>query len=761
MKYTTGKKSQKRCTAGESWRVLTALVLGYGLSVAAEDKLPDRGEPHSSIEQAAPRLLLLAQEDPNPAPSLVEPEAAQFLLQSQPARRKRRARQKRGASSSRAEEMGISDRHVELLDSIHGDDLWPSAGKSISSLSRILEAGAVDTDLGRAEVLRVLLDAYEEQWSSLAGSHWNVDPNNYPREVLVPIFRRAIGPEETRVLDERIHLLLYHGWISKLRGMDKLVVRLIESEHLAPELYEALHAKMLETLRRSCRTSVDQDLAGNPVQIVVSRSKPTDWPSLYRRLFLPLWDSPRATEAHRIALYDALEDAVVGKNRDLRWADTCSVYISWLQARRWITRDHVQRYFDRLFELPAPSPGDRARISYTLFPEVYEACPDWRGLGIKPSRAQLAEWWRGGGREAMWIQPFAKPKLARMFVLVEPDGEGESMVLLTAETAVEAGVVAETSCDSPWGPYRFRVRVMPSPREEGITLSHLAISQEFVDWGIPKELETPYAQHLPKTEHIQAGIYAYIPQFAVLRPAVGYLGGLHVLFVQDADTPPEGVPHDVDSLLTALCRDLPPGVVLHGNFPGPGDEFLPLSTRLALARRYLDLVKGPEHRDEWRRSSSMSNRFARLARFACEHGDDRGREALQKWISRDWPYVKTIKQALQDCEQLLVVAEAADESSYLFDLLDEDDRKPELLALLFNEDVIAGLTDAERIELARLVVERLLRDQSDEALQFRIVVALRSLTGEEFGYAYFGQASVRATALKQWHGWALKQANER
>ena len=75
--------------------------------------------------------------------------------------------------------MGVSEEHVKALDAIRADDVSPGIGNAISSLERILEAGAVDTDLGRAEVLRVLLDAYEQLWDRLAGDHWNVDANNF------------------------------------------------------------------------------------------------------------------------------------------------------------------------------------------------------------------------------------------------------------------------------------------------------------------------------------------------------------------------------------------------------------------------------------------------------------------------------------------------------------------------------------------------------------------------------------------------------
>lgn len=661
------------------------------------------------------------------------------------------------AVSERAQKIGVTDLHVQALDTVLDYNGGPDANYAILTLEKILSAGAVETDLGRAEVLRALFHVYEVLLNEPPDVRESFKPHGSPRQILVPIVGHEIGPEETRVLDERIHLLLYHGWISNIRGIEKFVFRLIESEHLAPSLYDTLHAKMLETLRRSCRTSADRDAAGQPVQLTFCRSQPAEWPCILHRLFMPLWDSPRATQGHRVALYEALEDALLGNNRNIEWAQKCSVYVSWLRARNWITRDHIQGYFDRWFDSTDPVSQATELFSYTLFPEVYEACPQWRNPNTKPPLAQFVAWWRRGGREARWIQPFAKPTRARIFILFERSNEDETAVLLAAETAVEAGIVAETSCDSPWGPFRFRVRVMPSLREEGIILSHFAISQEDKDPWSPKDLETPVARHLPKTYRMRAGTYARISEGFLYRPQSRNLSALFVLFVQDADISPDLVPHDADSLMAALARQLPPDTNLHGGFPDHNDEFLPLRYRLALTSRLLDIVDEPATADARRAPGVGYQALARQAHFACEHGDDKGREALQKWIDRDWRGAKHIKQALQECDQLLVTAAATGESSFLFDLLDNDERKPEVVSLLFNDDVIAGLTDSERLELARKVVERLLPEQTDDAVQFMTVVALRGLTGKEFGYTYFGHASARTAALRQWREWAAKQ----
>lgn len=698
---------------------------------------PNKGSPESSPSNGEARVALLAQSHQSKSS---DPRARAFV---QSAGESQRATDP-STLSRRARQMGVTDLELQALDAILNYKGGPDAKSAILALEKILSAGAVGTDLGRAEVLRALLHVYEVLMNQPADARRDFKPLGSPRQILVPIVRHKIGPEETRVLDERIHLILYHAWISHIRGIEELLARLIESEHLAPALYDTLNMKMLETLRRSCRASAERDVAGQPVEITLSRSKSSDWPCIPHQLFRPLWDSPRATERHRNALYGALEDALIGENRNFAWADSCSVYVSWLRERKWITRDHIQRYFDRMFETADPKPGATDRIAYTLFPEVYEAGPHRKGSSAKPSRAKLKDWWRRGGREAEWTRSFAKPQRIRMFMLVDSGAADGSLALLTAETAIEAGVVAETSFDSPWGPFRFRIRVTPSVREEGILLSNFAISRDGTD------------SKLPWTARISAGAYARINQNFLYLGRQRSPAALLALFVEDADSPPELVPRDADSLIAKLGRELSPGVPVSSEFPGREDAFLPMPYRLTIARRYLDVVEEPE----WPRARSMYGKFAQLARFACEHGDDNGRKALQKWIDRDWPQSNHMKQVLQECDRLLATVAASEGSSILFDILNDEGRKSEVLALLLKSEVVESLTESERTRLAGQVVQRLLRGQTDEAKQYTAIVVLRNLTGQSFGYSYFGQASSRRAALRDWKRWASKSTSQ-
>ena len=85
---------------------------------------------------------------------------------------------------------------------------------------------------------------------------------------------------------------------------------------------------------------------------------------------------------------------------------------------------------------------------------------------------------------------------------VASEVDGGPLTLLKAETAVESGVLAETSCDSPRGPYRFQIRVMPSVREAGNLLSQFAVSRDKQDLWPSDALATPYARHLPQVERL-------------------------------------------------------------------------------------------------------------------------------------------------------------------------------------------------------------------------------------------------------------------
>ncbi len=170
--------------------------------------------------------------------------------------------------------------------------------------------------------------------------------------------------------------------------------------------------------------------------------------------------------------------------------------------------------------------------------------------------------------------------------------------------------------------------------------------------------------------------------------------------------------------------------------------------------RYLEVVEEAQPRPAWRRSSSISSSFTRVARFACEQGHDYGRDALQMWVEKQWPYGRRMQDALAECEQLLAAAKASGNAEYFLALLDQGAPQDEVLRPLLKSEVRESLSDQERHDVARRIVHRGLLTEEDDERRFVIIVSLRALSGGDFGYGLFAPPERNAKAIERWNQWA-------
>lgn len=644
---------------------------------------------------------------------------------------------------ARARLMNAPSESVQELDLLLDYDGEQEVRYTVRVMTDILEQGAADADFGRAEVLRALFHIYEVDLRRFPGYKWG--SMGSLQDLLFAIVRREIGPDETRVLDEHIHLLLDPDWVSNRGTIDALVYRLIESEHLSPDLYSALHAKMIDTIDISCESLRGQGDKNTPL---LTRSAPAQWPCLPHRFFKSFWKSPVGTEPQRDLLFKALVDGVLSGKSPWEWVHTCSLYLAWLRQNRGMPRELVQAYIDRLLVAnDTTSKLIKGHIA-KIFPDVLDACPNWRSRYTPPKLAEFEWWWRKEGRDATWIPPFEKPHGVRVFLLIQSEEPHEGLGLLTAAAPFKNDDPVVFDCDSDRGPIRFHIQAWPSVREEGITVLSMQTEKWAQDPFLFLRSKTGHARELSKLIHMRNGIYMRIREDFSYRQGQRNLSVMVVVVVDEADKIDALAQTDVDGLFAILEHRWPAGVRLHGGFPDRVDEFLPLRYRMVLARRYLDVTQESVYGPEVRTSD-----IVRMAKFVCRHGDARGRDALQQWIDKGRG-LKSARPALAECDQLLVAAVAAENSAGLLGDLYDPERRDHALQALLTPVVRNNLSAEEKDRLAHLIAGRLLAQEKQDARKFALIVLLRELTNLKFGYDPFAEQAARRHALEQWIEWA-------
>lgn len=660
--------------------------------------------------------------------------------------------------NTRAKLMGTSAADVRKLDRV-GDyrrkAVWEDENEF---LCRLLDGPAGRTDFGRAQVIEAFLRRYTRLAELPSDERWRYVGTVNPREVVRRLRRQPVGPELGAVLDEHLAVLLYHEWVSRIRGIRKLISEFICSPVVPRSTYETLRDVYVDSIRgnrppRIRRTTDDVRTRDAAHPLRLRRDEPEAWPALDDDYTEALWQAPVARDEDRELIWRANLDVLLSNSADT--AREAGQRIHRLLCLDAVPEQMTHAALSRTFELrDRLESRRRARIGKAFEPYLRQVPLSKPYAGSDYCWRQILAWWDGGGHNASPSRPLAQPLKAVACVALASGGDSERLTLLYADTAVEPEETAVTMRATPWGTFLFTVRARQLVDDKDAL---------FVRWTcdlLRPDSFDPAVEKAPRYyvpgERVINGIHAYLAYPFAYNPDGPSHPGLVVMLI---DRPKAlQVPHkaDLDWVFAEFYKRYPPGKSIPGmgGFPDGQERFLPLKHRLMIAERYYDGLGPPPPRS----GSSPRDRLRRVAPFATRSGGTEALAYLREWVGQKWPGWQRLEPVLRECEELAKAAAAAGAGTagQIAAIRDVKTRSS-LLRALMEPERLGKMPEHERLELARAIVLEVLAREQDPGERARLDHALRKLTGKEFGYNPFATAEGQQEAIDGWIRWAREQ----
>lgn len=658
----------------------------------------------------------------------------------------------------RAGLMSVSEHDVRTLDGIGDYEECAPRRDENGLLVRILKLGAVQTDYGRAEVLEAFLRRYKSMADIPVEERGPYKGYTNPREVLRRIVAAPMGPEVAMVVDEHLHLLLFHAWISNIPGVYKLVVTFVQSEFISSQLYQTLLDNYIRTILRK-RTTEDSSGAygsdGEPRQsheFALRRDAPESWPGVSGGLLVPLWRSAAASDEDRDRLFDALVQAAIQATpKDLNAGRASERFVQ-LLLEDLLTPKMVCVLVDRAVEAWEPlQPVHKKFIMRALMPILKTASvrgmyPNARGWD------RFWSFWSGGGREGPWTVPLDHPLTAIACVLLEEERGEAGVVFLSAHMVIEPGKTSRVRKYTPHGRLDCSIAVRRLPWDDQLLLVKAGCSGTLVDdpeedlWV--RQAEGDYGQH------VRNGLIAYLTESFAYNPDGASPKGLVLWLIDDADalSPPQVI--TAEWAFDQFHKRFPPGQLIPGcgSFPGQEDAFLPEKYRMRLAERYFDELPPA---DALERPPSVETAI-RIAQFAAHRGNRCGIDYLAQWVANRWRGWRHLEKPLAECETLLRLSSGRTATAELAELIQDPNARATTLRKLLAPQYLDSLEADGKCRLAKLVVLDVLPGERDVGRQFQLIHLLRKLTGLTFGYRPLDEAAAQEAAIEEWAEWAKR-----
>lgn len=620
-------------------------------------------------------------------------------------------------------------------------------------LLRIAEQGAVKRDLGRKMLLEALVRRYQRLIRIPADRRWRYTSEVNPREIVRRILEQPLEEEEARFVSEHVEVFLYHPWVSRILGIEKMVWRYIESEHIKPGLFTALREKLAGTLRGSCeeRFFVGQYSShGEPriqtPEFMFTNDAPDDWPCLPDSMIIPLWRSPAATEEDRDIMFAALVDAVLVAGPDALRKERYRNIFLWLQQEKLLSEKRIRFAVDKMLSTWKPVRPEQAQFILWSFRDLTLTVRDG-GLWGEHGWKEFERWWRSEECDISWITSSGDPKSAEFFVFLERQRGEVGADLLAMQLLLESGKLTRRTIDTGQGYLSLRVRAWPVAEQSGewIVSSYAILTAErdaYEDLAAAPPVLTQYRR-------ISHGVDLTLNESFTFEQGEAPRGALLVLHMLSASQKKGVAQIRPVEVIDRLCQGLSDSWIFNRSYPDERLRFLPKDVLIEMARCSLSRFD----EDEAFQDYDDVQTALRMARYISEHGEEAGVECLQQWVSNKWRRWEEAAELLPDCEKLLAVAEeAGDESNVISMLLDPKLRDTIIRSLARDEKYRLLGTNRRTLLAARIAVE-VLPQIDGPGPRYQLIRILQAYSGQQFGYQPVGHADSQREALNAWIRW--------